>query len=128
MLRKIILAVAMMFGLMAVVAVLGILGIVQAQAATLQWDRNTEADMKEYEVYTCTPNPTCTVLQTVATRVGVVQQPAVGVIPSFPLAPGTEGKVAVSASDVTGNESGLSVSIPFDSKGPLPPVNPRLVP
>jgi len=101
---------------------------ITGHAATLQWDRNTEADMKEYEVYTCTPNPTCTVLQTVATRIGVVSQPVVGVVPVFVLPPNTEGKVAVSASDVTGNESGLSVSIPFDAKAPVVPINPRLVP
>jgi len=125
MIRKIILTVAGVFALIALVAVLD---IVKAHAATLQWDRNSEADMKEYEVYTCTPNPTCTVLQTIATRIGVVPQTAVGVIPQFIFPPGTEGKTAVSASDLTGNESGLSVSIPFDSKSPLTPVAPRLVP
>ena len=125
MIRKIILTVAGVFALIALVAVLD---IVKAHAATLQWDRNREADMKEYEVYTCSPNPTCTVLQTVATRIGVVQQTAVGVIPTFAIPPGTEGKLAVSASDLTGNESGLSVSIPFDSKAPITPVAPRLIP
>lgn len=99
-----------------------------ASAATLQWDRNAEADMKEYEVYTCTPNPTCTVQQVATSRVGIVPQVAVGVIPSFVIPAGTEGKVAVSASDLTGNESGLSVSIPFDAKGPGAPLNPRLAP
>ena len=104
------------------------LAVTLAYSATLQWDRNTEADMKEYEVYTCTPNPTCTVAQVLASRVGVVAQPAVGVIPSFPIQAGTEGKIAVSASDTAGNKSGLSVSIPFDAKGPVAPLNPRLVP
>ena len=124
MIRKIILTVAGVFALIAVVA---LLDIVKAHALTLQWDRNTESDMKEYEVYSCSPAP-CTVTQTTATRIGVVQQTAVGVVPTFVVPPGTEGRTAVSASDLTGNESGLSVSIPFDSKSPLTPANPRLIP
>lgn len=99
-----------------------------AHAATLRWDRNTEPDMALYEIYTCTPNPTCTVQQTAVSRIGTVNQVAVGVIPSFPIPAGTEGKIAVSASDTAGNESGLSVPVPFDAKAPAVPVGPRLEP
>lgn len=99
-----------------------------AFSATLQWDRNSEPDMSNYEIYTCTPNPTCTIQQVPASRIGIVPQPAVGVVPSFTIPAGTEGKIAVSASDSTGNESGLSVPVPFDAKAPLVPVNPRVGP
>lgn len=98
-----------------------------AGATTLQWDRNTEPDMKEYKVYTCAPVP-CTVIASQAKRVGIVPQPTVGAIPQFVFPPLTEGMVAVTASDTSGNESGLSVSIPFDAKPPAIPANPRLVP
>lgn len=102
--------------------------VMTANAATLQWDRNTEADMSEYEIYTCTSNPTCTIQQVPASRIGIIPQTAVGVIPSFVIPADTEGKIAVSASDAAGNESGLSVPIPFDAKAPGVPGNPRLVP
>lgn len=105
---------------------LSLLLVGTASAATLSWDRSPEADVKEYDIYTCTPVATCTVLSTTATRIGTVQQTAVGVVPSFVLPPGTEGKVAVTASDLTGNESPVSVSIPFDAKAPAAPINPRL--
>ena len=103
-------------------------GVVAANAATLQWDRNSEADMAKYEIYSCTPNPTCTVQQLPANRIGEVVQTPVGVVPSFTIPAGTEGKIAVSASDTADNESGLSVSVPFDAKAPLVPVNPRVNP
>lgn len=101
---------------------------VLSYGATLEWDRNTEADMRDYEVYTCTPNPTCTVQQLPANRIGVVPQVAMGTVPSFVIPAGIEGKIAVSASDLSGNKSGLSVSLPFDAKAPLVPVNPRVAP
>jgi uncharacterized membrane protein YidH (DUF202 family) len=102
-----------------------------AQAATVEWDRNSEADLKEYPVYTCVlvpPATTCTVVQSLASQIGVTPQSAVGVSPSFVLPQGQEGRVAVSARDTSGNESGLSVSVPFDSKSPSIPVNPHLKP
>lgn len=96
-----------------------------AFAGTLDWDRNTEADMDHYNVYACTDAPGCTVLQTAAMKLGSVPQPAAGVVPAFPL-PVAEGMTAVSAVDHSANESGLSVSIPFDAKAPGVPAHPRI--
>lgn len=110
------------------VLVLGLLaGTVEA--ATLACDRNTEADVDHYNVYACFPAG-CTVLQTSAMKQPItIPQPAVGGVPSaaFPIA-GLTGTVAVSAVDTSGNESGLSVAVPFDAKAPAVPVNPRLLP
>lgn len=121
--KKILMGAIVFFGLCVLASF-----AMRANAATLQWDRNTETDMKDYEVYSCTPNPTCTVQQSVTSRIGVVPQPAVGVVPSFAIPTGTEGKLAVSGSDLTGNEGPLSVAVPFDVKAPGAPVNPRLGP
>ena len=99
-----------------------------AQALTLQWDRNTEADMALYTVYGCA-TPGCTVTVVPALKIGSVVQPAVGSIPTFVLPAGVEGRVAVTASDLAGNESGMSVSIPFgDTTAPSIPKNLRVVP
>jgi hypothetical protein len=110
-------------GLFAVLALFTITA--PAFAGTLQWDRNTEADMDHYNVYACLV-PGCTVLQSSAMKLpNAIVQPAAGIVPSTPLPVG-EGVVAVSAVDHAGNESGLSVSIPFDAKAPAVPVNPRI--
>ena len=96
-----------------------------AVAGTLQWDRNPEPDMDHYNLYACFV-PACSVLQNATMKQpGSVLQPAVGIIPASPLPMG-EGAIAVSAMDHAGNESGLSVSIPFDAKAPGIPVNPRI--
>ena len=96
-----------------------------AQAATLTWDRNVEADLKDYHVYACF-TAGCTIVPSATTLQGSVLQPAVGVVPSFVIdVTGKEGKVAVSARDLTLNESGLSVQVPFDAKAPGAPVSPR---
>lgn len=103
-----------------------------AWSATLNWDRNVEPDTKEYRVYFCKPGPTCTVVRDPVNRFGVVPQPAVGVIPSFLIpAAWTVGVAAVTAVDTSGNESGLSVSVPFpavpaDLTAPASPRNLRL--
>lgn len=99
-----------------------------AQAVTLQWDRNTEADTKEYDVYMCTPLSNCVVSEVASTRIGTVQQVGVGLVPSFVIPTNLEGKVGVSASDTLGNESPLSNIVIFDTKAPLAPVNLRLAP
>lgn len=99
---------------------------VLAKSATLEWDRNTEADVKDYLIYGCF-TAGCTVLQqpTMLIPIPPVLQPAatqarvsvfVGDIT------GKEGKYAVSARDVL-NESGLSVSVPFDGIAPSAPKN-----
>ncbi len=96
-------------------------------AATVEWDRNGEPDMKDYQVWACfTPN--CIVVKSAATlQPGMVLQPAPGVKPSYALdIAGKEGAVAVSARDLSLNESGLSVAVPFDKVAPAIPVNPTL--
>ncbi len=97
-----------------------------AEAADLVWDRNGESDMKDYQVWACfTPN--CVVTKSATTLQGTVPQPAVGAIPKFTIdLTNKEGAMAVSARDQSTNESGLSVSVPFDVKAPAVPVNPRL--
>lgn len=110
-------------GLLWVVALFSISA--PAFAGTLQWDRNTEADMDHYNVYACLVRA-CVVLQNAASKLPTaIIQPAVGIVPSSPLPTG-EGAIAVSAVDRSGNESGLSVSVPFDAKAPGVPVNPRI--
>jgi hypothetical protein len=93
-----------------------------AQASTLLWDRNTETDLKDYQVYGCFAKG-CTVTKT-STFLGTVLQPAVGVIPSLTVnLNGQEGALAVSARDISGNESLLSVPLPFDVNPPTAPAN-----
>lgn len=96
-------------------------------AATLDWDRNAEPDMKDYQVYACF-TPSCVVIKSAAMlQPGAVLQPAVGVKPSYVLdVTGKEGAVAITARDQSLNESPLSVPVPFDQKAPLAPANPAL--
>lgn len=115
--------------LLSAVMILAMTGVAAAQAATatMDWDRNAEADMKDYQVWGCfTAN--CVVLKSAATQLGApITQTAVGVRPSASIdLAGKEGTLAVSARDKTLNESGLSVSVPFDKAAPLTPTNPAL--
>jgi len=90
-----------------------------AIAATLEWKKNTEIDMKDYLVYGCFVTG-CVVLQN-SLPLGIVTQPVTG-LPSFLIdLKGKEGNVAISARDLANNESGLSVTVPFDF---VPPKNP----
>lgn len=99
---------------------------VSALAATLEWDRNGENDMKDYQVWACFL-PNCTVLKLPGNLMGVVSQPAVGVKPSFALdLADKEGTISVSARDLSTNESGLSVPLNFDKVAPLTPANTTL--
>ena len=97
-----------------------------ANAATVEWDRNTETDMKDYQVWACFTKD-CVVIKTATTlQPGTVAQPPVGTTPSYVLdITGTEGNVAISARDLSLNESVLSVPAPFDAKAPGAPANPR---
>lgn len=98
-------------------------------AATLDWDRNAETDMQDYQVWACfTPN--CIVTKSATTlQPGTIPQPVAGVRPSYVFdIVGREGAVAVSARDASLNESGLSVPRPFDFLAPAVPLNPRLTP
>ena len=98
-------------------------------AATLEWDRNAEPDMKEYQVWACF-TPSCVLVKSASTlQPGLVTQPASGVTPRYVIdLAGKEGSLAVSARDLGMNESGLSVPINFDQLAPTVPSNPRLTP
>ena len=105
---------------------LGCVGL--ASASTLSWTANTEPDMFQYTIYKCA-GAGCVVTKTAANILGTVLQPAAGVVPSFPVTIlGLSGAFAVSATDLSGNESALSVPLPFDSIAPPVPQNLRLVP
>ena len=96
---------------------------VPAFALTLEWDRNTEPDMKEYNIYGCDTGTTCTIP---TVKIGAVTQPPIGIIPSFAIPANKEGRRSVTAIDTSGNESAVSVSVPFDVLAPTVPLNPRL--
>ena len=92
-----------------------------ANAATnANWARNGEADVANYKVYACQPAG-CVPTKTTVTA--TVPQTTVGVRPSWTLPVNLEGTVAVTAVDTAGNESGLSVAVPFDTKAPTTPVD-----
>ena len=92
-----------------------------APPTSFVWDRNIEADMLEYGVYTCSTSATCVP----TTKIGTVPQPTIGVIPTFTIPANTTGRAAVTAVDLVGNESGLSNIIPFDRLAPSAPANAR---
>lgn len=98
-----------------------------AQAATLSWDRNSEEDMKDYQVYGCFTKG-CTVERSQAMlRSNPISQPEVGTIPTFDIdLDGKEGALAVTARDTSGNESPLSVPLPFDRMAPASPTAVKL--
>lgn len=110
-------------GLVALVLV--VLLPMSAMAATLNWDRNSEPDMKDYQVYACF-TPSCVVIKSpTMIQPGAVVQPAVGVRPSYVIdIAGKEGAAAITARDQSLNESALSVPVPFDQKAPDSPKNP----
>ena len=100
-----------------------LVGVSSSWAATeLAWDRNTEVDMLQYRVYACTVKG-CTAAKGV-TPTATVPQVIVGVVPKWPLPANTEGAAVVTAVDTSNNESGASVSVPFDTKAPAIPANP----
>jgi hypothetical protein len=107
-------------------ALLGLVVAVEpanAQAATVaDWARNAETDMSGYNVYACLTKG-CVVAKSPAQFQVAVPQTAAGVRPRWTLPVGQEGALAISAVDVSGNESGLSVSVPFDSKAPAIPLD-----
>lgn len=93
-------------------------------AATLEWDRNPESDMKDYLVYACF-TPSCVLVKSPSTlQPSPVVQPALGVKPSFVIdLSNKQGFIGVSARDQSANESGLSVPLPFDQVTPSIPAN-----
>ena len=85
------------------------------------WDRNTEADVDHYNVFTCGTSATCVP----NANIGMVLQPAIGATPTFGIPANTQGRAAVTAVDLTGNESALSNVVPFDRLAPSAPANAR---
>ena len=114
-------------GILCLVSVLGC--ATWANAATLSSDRNSEPDMKDYQVWIC-QTVNCVVVKSAATlHPTTIPQPAVGVRPSLVVdLTGKEGAFALSARDLSLNESVLSVQLPFDFRGPIAPTNPQLTP
>lgn len=108
-----------------------------AQALTLIWDRNAEADLvTHYQVYWC-PGLTCADTALVLAPNPVVMNPVAPIIPSWPVPDGFVGRLAVTAlnlaytdSSVTPilniyNESDKSISIGVNAKRGGKPTNPR---
>lgn len=107
-----------LIGLLALVGWLSILSLAEAAPpTTFVWDRNAEADLDHYNVFTCSGSATCVP----STNIGTVPQPAVGTKPTFAIPANSSGRAAVTAVDVTGNESGLSNILPFDRQSPTAP-------
>lgn len=97
---------------------------ISAFAATLTWDRNSEPDMQDYQVWACfTPN--CVVIKSPGMlQPGTVVQPAVGAKPTYTMdLAGKTGSLAVSARDTSLNESELSLPVNFDKLPPATPAN-----
>lgn len=106
------------------IAIFLVLLPVGVNAATLEWERNTEADMDHYNIYTC-PTAGCAVIKSAATKHAVVvPQPPIGTKPITTAVTLGAGAAAVTAVDKTGNESGLSnqASLPVaDTTAPAVP-------
>lgn len=97
-----------------------------AESANLTWDRNSEPDMKDYQVYACF-TPSCVVIKSPSMlQPGAVVQPTSATTkPVYVLdIAGKEGAAAITARDQSLNESPLSVPVPFDQKAPATPLNP----
>lgn len=92
-----------------------------APPTTFLWDRNTETDVDHYNVFTCSTSATCVP----NANVGTAAQPAIGTPPSFPIPANSQGRVAVTAVDLVGNESGQSNIIAWDKQPPGNPLNLR---
>ena len=85
------------------------------------WDRNTEGDMLEYRVYTCSSSATCVP----NVSIGTLPQPPVGTSPTFAIPANSQGRAAVTAVDLVGNESSQSNVVNFDRLAPSAPANAR---
>ena len=92
-----------------------------AAPTTFVWDRNIETDMLEYKVYTCSSSATCVP----NLSVGTVPQPSIGTTPSLAIPAGSQGRAAVTAVDLVGNESSQSNIVNFDRLAPSAPANAR---
>lgn len=108
-------------GLMAMVSVAGI-----AQAATVSWTGNAETDVEKYKIYACFTRG-CMVQKTPAMLHATVPHLSAGDNHTSQIdIINKEGNVAITAVDFAQNESGLSVSAPFDKAPPAIPATPTL--
>ena len=85
------------------------------------WDRNAESDVDHYNVFTCSTSAVCVP----NANIGTVLQPAIGTTPAFPIPANSQGRVAVTAVDLVGNESGQSNIVSWDKQSPGNPLNLR---
>ena len=92
-----------------------------APPSTFLWDRNTEMDVDHYNVFTCSTSATCVP----NASIGTVLQPAIGTAPSFLIPVNSQGRAAVTAVDLVGNESGQSNIVSWDKQPPGNPLNLR---
>lgn len=92
-----------------------------AAQTSFVWDRNTESDVDHYNVFTCSTSATCVP----SVNIGTVLQPAIGAIPTFTIPANSQGRAAVTAVDLVGNQSGQSNIVTFDKQAPGNPLNLR---
>lgn len=101
------------------------LSAMPAFALTAEWTRNTESDMREYNMYMC-ESVGCTVVKSSAMLKAIIPQTAVGVNPTWPMPTGKVGAISVTAVDTSGNESDLSNVVTFDTITPGAPTGLQL--
>lgn len=111
-----------MFVMMVGCLLAGAFTVGAAQAATLVWDRNTEADIKQYHVYTCKVQG-CAVMDIGANWVATILHSA-STQPMWPIPAGTVGAATVTAEDTSGNISRPAVPVNFSTVQDLPPAAP----
>ena len=85
------------------------------------WDRNVETDVLEYRVYSCSSSATCVP----NVSIGTVPQSPIGTTPSLAIPANSQGRAAVTAVDLVGNESSQSNVVNFDRLAPSAPANAR---
>ena len=110
---------------MAFLAACVVLTVQNAEAVKLQWDANTEPDLKAYSVYRSHIGSPCIANLAELTAVIMAGEPT-----ELDLAltqfngPGLERNWCVTASDTSGNESGVSNTVTSDFSAPPPPPPP----
>lgn len=101
-------------------------GAAIAQAATVSWTGNPEPDVEKYKIYACFTRG-CVVQKTPEMLHATVPHLAAGTTHTSQIdTTNREGNAAISAIDFAQNESGLSVSGPFDKAAPSIPVTPTV--
>jgi hypothetical protein len=98
-----------------------------ANASTLSWDSVPDARVTKYNVYQCNTTG-CVVSVTPALLVGTVPAVSGATQSTSVTVLGLVGALGVTALTATGQESVLSVPLPFNLTVPPVPQNLRLVP